>query len=356
MSLNKKRKVDSECRIFNGQWNLKYFFIEKDRNAQCVICNELVAVLKEYNISRHYETKHAEKFDGLTGKVREDKFNKLNLSLYKQQSIFKNVVHENEAVTKLSYRISYEIIKVGKAFTDGELFKKCMIMTSEELCPEKLSQFNAVSVSARTIARRAEEISFNLCSQLREKISKFETFSIAVDESTDVSDMAQILLFIRGVNFDFDVTEELVNLISLQGTTTGEDIFNGVKASLNKYNHDLFKLKCVTTDGGRNMCGTKNGFFGKLYAECEATRAPKPMALHCIIHQQALCGRSTDMSSVLEPVTRVVNFIRSHGLNHRQFTTFLDERESLAPDLPYHSNVRWLSSGNVLSRSFFITQ
>ena len=58
MNYAKKRKVDSECRAFNKDWMPKYFFTEVDKKAACLLCTESVAVLREYNISRHYATKH----------------------------------------------------------------------------------------------------------------------------------------------------------------------------------------------------------------------------------------------------------------------------------------------------------
>ena len=54
----KRRKVDKECRKFNEEWKKKYFFIERKGKALCLICRETVAVLKDFNINRHYETKH----------------------------------------------------------------------------------------------------------------------------------------------------------------------------------------------------------------------------------------------------------------------------------------------------------
>ena len=74
------------------------------------------------------------------------------------------------------------------------------------------------------------------------------------------------------------------------------------------------------------------------------------MFLHCIIHQQALCAKYVDISCVLDPVTKMVNLIRSHGLNHRQFREMLRETEIESVDMPYYTAVRWLSCGKVLSR------
>ena len=54
----KRRKVDKECLKFNKEWTKKFFFIEWKGKAPCLICRETVAVLKDFNINRHYETKY----------------------------------------------------------------------------------------------------------------------------------------------------------------------------------------------------------------------------------------------------------------------------------------------------------
>lgn len=66
----KKRKVDAECRNFNKNWTTKYLFTEVGRKAVCLVCGEQIAVLKDYNLSRHYQTKHAEKYKNLTAAER----------------------------------------------------------------------------------------------------------------------------------------------------------------------------------------------------------------------------------------------------------------------------------------------
>jgi hypothetical protein len=52
-----------------------------------------------------------------------------------------------------------------------------------------------------------------------------EAFSIALDDSTDDSDTSQLAIFIRGADADFNITEALLALQPLKGTTTGEDIY-----------------------------------------------------------------------------------------------------------------------------------
>ena len=57
--------------------------------------------------------------------------------------------------------------------------------------------FKTISLSANTVARRVEDIGSNLMCQLKSKSKEFEYFSIALDESTDINDTSQLLIFIR---------------------------------------------------------------------------------------------------------------------------------------------------------------
>ena len=68
------------------------------------------------------------------------------------------------------------------------------------MCPEKVDIFSAISFSASTVSRIIKDIARNIKSQLKGKASKFVCFSVALDESIDVSDITQLLFFIRGIN------------------------------------------------------------------------------------------------------------------------------------------------------------
>ena len=62
----------------------------------------------------------------------------------------------------------------------------------------------------------------------------FIAYSLAVDESTDTSDTAQLSIFIRGVDSGLCVTEEFLGLQSMHGTTTGKDLFEEVSRCVNE--------------------------------------------------------------------------------------------------------------------------
>ena len=112
------------------------------------------------------------------------------------------------------------------------------------------------------------------------------------------------------------------------------------------------KLCSITTDGAPNMVGRNTGLVGRIAELTTSKMIETHIFLHCIIHQQSMCGKIMNLVHVMNIVTKTVNFIRSHGLKHRQFIEFLNEIEWEHKDVLYHNQVRWLSRGNVLKRFF----
>ena len=227
-----------------------------------------------------------------------------------------------------------------------------MSVVIEEVCPEKKDVFNTVSLSASTITRRIKEIGGNVYAQLLQKTKEYEFFSLALDESTDVQDTAQLLIFIRGVNANFEMCEELAALQSLKGTTTGEVIFGKVCQTMKELDLDWSKLASITTDGAPSMVGMYRGLTGRMNREMEERGLPSLLQVHCLIHQQALCCKVLTWDSVMKVVVSCINFIRAKGLKHRQFQEFLSELASAHGDVLYYTEVQWLSRGRVLRRFY----
>ena len=99
---------------------LSIFFTEVGMKAVRLLCSESVAVLKEYNISRHYATKHAGYGSTLSAAERQTKAAELDRKLVKQQNVFGKAKVAQKAITHASFVVAYNIAKHRKSFCDGE--------------------------------------------------------------------------------------------------------------------------------------------------------------------------------------------------------------------------------------------
>lgn len=115
---SKKRKVDNECRVFNKTWTAKYFFTEIKGKAVCLICGTQVSVLKDYNLNRHYTTRHEDKYRNLSDEERAQESDALLAKLQTQQGLFMKLHTHRDAAVRTSYVISHKIARKSKAFSN----------------------------------------------------------------------------------------------------------------------------------------------------------------------------------------------------------------------------------------------
>ncbi|KAF7655803.1 hypothetical protein LDENG_00050530 [Lucifuga dentata] len=75
-------------------------------------------------------------------------------------------------------------------FLEEEFVKTCMLKAAELVGPERQQALASISLSRNTVAEKVGELAGDLNSQLKDNIKSFIAFSIAIDESTDVTDVA----------------------------------------------------------------------------------------------------------------------------------------------------------------------
>ncbi|KAM3872079.1 general transcription factor II-I repeat domain-containing protein 2-like [Diretmus argenteus] len=199
-------------------------------------------------------------------------------------------------------------------------------MAAETVCPNQVRAFSQISLSRNTVTRRIEDMAQDVRDQITDKASGFSAFSIACDESTDISDSAQLLVFLRGVSEDFEITQELAGLETLSGTTKGTDIFLAVDRVLEKKKLKWENLAGITTDGAPAMVGKKSGLT-TLVSEKVHECGGEVLKYHCILHQEQLCANSISLN-VMRDIVSIINNIRSKALSHRQFKALLDEMDT----------------------------
>lgn len=351
----KKRKNNSEAsgsgRLFHDEWTTKYGVIKHNDKALCCICKEVI-IARTYNINRHFVSNHntlclmteEEKCEIIQREVKQQNY---------QSNNFKKMFKSRNNISAASFQLSHTIAQHGKPLSDGdylkEAFKNCSEILFEDF-PNKndiLKRINELPVARNTVKDRIIAMDKDVTDQLIQDLRNAGMFSICLDESTDVTSAARLAVIARFPSGNI-IKEELIKLMTLSEKTRGEDIMNELKKEFIELGINFGNIVSVTTDGAPSMIGKNIGFVKLLKQEVNHNI----VEFHCIIHQEALCAKSTfkSLESVIGLVTKVVNFIVAHALNKRQFTKLLNAVDSQFSGLIMYNNVRWLSRGQVLNR------
>lgn len=346
-----KRKINSENRVYQTRWESDYLIITNNNKIQCLVCFQTIAVPKEYNCKRHYQTKHEEKYKAYVGEAREEIIRNLKRKIKQQTNVFNKIPESQKSALHASYAVALQLAKNNKPMSDGIMVKQCAIEMAKAFGDHKMAQhFETVALSSQTVQRRIVDMGEQVEKSVVDSIKKCVHFSICLDESTDQTDVSQLLIFIRFTQEDFITREELLDILPLHGTTRGIDIFEALQKTFEKVG-GFEKCTCIVTDGAPSMTGPNIGLMGLLRKN--GLTFP---GLHCIIHQGALCGKSVKQNETFKLVVKIINMIRggNKALLHRQLKQFLEDMDSEYGDLLLYNNVRWLSAGKCLERFFAI--
>lgn len=340
---------------FNTDWEESYCFVNLKNKCVCLLCGSSIAVPKKHNVERHFQTNHGT-FNvnyPLKSEVRKKKMCNLKSSLTAQQTVFTRHVENSKKATIASFKISHMLAKKKKPFIDGELFKELFLTGADCLFDgfsnkrEIVSAIQDLQLSNNTVTRRIHAISTDIQTQLKTDLEICDWFSLQFDESTDISDTAQLAVMVRMVFSNFTVKEDMLQILPMKGQTRGEDIYNTFKTYAKSINMPLHKLSAITTDGAPAMMGKNKGFIALCMKDDSFSNF---MSYHCIIHQEALCCKILPFEHVMKIVTKIINSIRAAPLQHRLFKALLEDTEDKEHDLILHTEVRWLSKGKVLTR------
>uniref|UniRef100_A0A3Q3AU70 HAT C-terminal dimerisation domain-containing protein n=1 Tax=Kryptolebias marmoratus TaxID=37003 RepID=A0A3Q3AU70_KRYMA len=281
-------------------------------SAMCLICKDKISLMKRSNIKRHFDTRHAtfaSKYP--VGDSRKKACQELLCRVQANQQQLCVWTRQGDWNSS-SFAGSLAIVRNGKPFIDGEYAKTFMLDETQ------VKDINAAPF-----------------------------FSLALDESTDVSHISQFSVIARYVAGD-TLHEQSLAVLPMKGTTRGEDLFKSFIEFAKEKNLPMDKLISLCTDGAPCMVGKNRGFVALLR---EHENRPI-LRFHCILHQEELCAQmcGEQLGEVMSLVIQMFNFTFARALNDRQSKTLLDEVGNSYPSLLLHSNVRWLLRVKVLSR------
>lgn len=211
-----------------------------------------------------------------------------------------------------------------------------MDMVEIMLSKQEADKLKSIPLSDNTIKCRIDDIAGDIREQIVEKLKKSPHFALQFDESTDVTDCAQFVVFVR-FEADESIIEDILFCKALSANTTGQCIYDLFLESTRDYEIDWTKCIAICSDGAKAMTGNKSGLVAKLKSVM-----PNVTWIHCFLHRQALASKvlPSDLNDVLKEVIKVVNSIKGKALQTRLFRIICEDMGSLHQNLLYHTEVK----------------
>ena len=181
--------------------------------------------MKKDNIQRHFRTNHPT-FNIAYPPMSEKRSNEIKR--------LKSAVDRGRKIidTFMSIQERATVALSMKPLTFAELVKKCMLDAIESVVEnpskreELMKKIEEIPLSNDTSTRRAEKLSGDVSDELKARIKKAEHMALAIDESTDKTDSAQLLVYVRYYIPDSGFHEDVLGIYTMEGRTTGADIFS----------------------------------------------------------------------------------------------------------------------------------
>ncbi len=324
---------------------------ESGPQPQCLLCCKTLsnANLVPSKLKRHLDTAHP-----LQCKKPVDYFQRLVKEKQQQGKKMSAIATIPKQALEASFLVSLRIAKAKKPHTIAEdlLLPAAIDMCRLMIGDNEASRLKTIPLSNDTVARRISDLAEDIEAQLFERLKIAEKYALQLDESTDISNKAQLLVYIRYV-WEGNLEEEMLFCKSLAGYTTAAAIFEMVNATIT-CDYSGWCLgwdNClgVCTDGAPAMAGVQGGVVTKI-----KEKSPAILITHCIIHREHLAAKKLNpsLNEVLLTAVKIVNFIKSRPLQSRLFTAFCIEMGAEHQQLLLHTEVRWLSRGKVLTRLY----
>nr|XP_055066247.1 SCAN domain-containing protein 3-like [Misgurnus anguillicaudatus] len=197
------------------KYGFTYSTVNDVQHPQCVICSEVLASesMKPAKMQRHLETKHPNCVEKPL-----DFFRRKEKELQCQKRIIAQQTKVTANALEASYEVAYLIAQTKKPHTIGEtLIKPAAVAMCRAMHGEKIaSELMTVPLSNDTVARRIHDMAKDIKSQLIDRTCG-KKYALQIDESTDVSNSAQLLAFIR-YTFDKKLHEDMLFCSAMEGT------------------------------------------------------------------------------------------------------------------------------------------
>lgn len=287
------------------KWESRYPFVmytAKGKGWLCKVCTEYgegsdhwitQAIKLNQHPTRTFD-KHAdsEKHKAAIRKKHEIKRMLVKGRVYKQmcdgeRKQMMSTKERNRRVIKKMLKTSYFVVK--KKWALRENFSDIIDFIKDIGDEDITKHLNDCSTRATYTSKTSAEefvqcISDYLEDGFKDRLLAASEFSLLTDETTDISDRAELSIFIRYVNSDtHKVNEEFLGMVEVVGSKGAEALFNIICEVLENKGIDMNKMMFNGMDGTNTMSGERSGLQRRF-----RHRVPHTKYTNCRCHKLAL--------------------------------------------------------------------
>ena len=187
----------------------------------CAVSGEKMAneSMVPNKLQRHFTTKHS---------CLQDKdlnyFQRLLRQQSKQRNVFQKTMTMSERAQIASIEVAEIIAMKSKShpLAESVILPVCKKMVKSMLVETTDEEISKIPLSIDTIHRRILDLSVNIDTNVQ--INLKDLFALIVDESTDISSSAQLLVFVPFITDD-EIINQFLCSREMPTTTRGQDIF-----------------------------------------------------------------------------------------------------------------------------------
>lgn len=296
-----KRRYDEDYM----RYGFSYIEDQGGQKPQSILCSEVLAheSMKPSKLKRHLETKH----HSLKDKPVEY-FRRQLQDLWTSQKCLTSSCSKQEQAVRASYQVAHRIAKLKKPHTIAEdlIFPAAMDMVREVLDQSTTDKLKTIPLSNDTINRRIEDMSEDIKQQTTARIKASGHFALQMDESTDITNKAVLLVYVRRVRRGLTGTISLHKRAPYYYDCRGHFQLHGLVfefsgpklGHVRRYHNRWRRLH------DRKTSGVVRRILEK---------APNATWNHCFLHGEALAAKDTVpvLHGTLKDVIQVVNYIKN---------------------------------------------
>ena len=341
VSTEQKRRTSAKIDKFRSKWLAEFPWMRYDKAKNAMFCdlcythkksNRYVRGtqnFKKTNIKRHahscdhlkaLEANQCESLPTLAGQARNRRKQAVEMAMRNVYWLAK------EEVATLKYESLNQLLQL-QGCTDIEAL---------------VVGRNAKYTSYHIAEEMQDCISDHLKANLQRKLGDVDYVGLMIDESTDISMVKNLVVYVRFVHSGRPETHFL-QLIEMDESATGAAIAEKMKQVASDWGIPATKCVGIASDGARAMTGKENGAIAHL-----KQTSPCLIAIHCVAHRLALAS-----SQAAKSIPRLMRYqrvliavysyfsrscVRVHNLHEIQ--KIVDD-----PQIRYQPiyEVRWLS-------------